>query len=65
MIRRLSLDVAEPEQLERMATAARPLGMAGGKSSFQLLRETFFDTPDRKLGERRMTLRLRNEEREV
>jgi polyphosphate kinase len=61
MIRRLTLPIGTSEQLERVATTSRPLGLRGGKRSFHLVRETLFDTPDRQLGERRMTLRLRME----
>lgn len=60
MIRRLSLPIAGTQDLERMAMASRPLGLVGGQRSFQLLRETIFDTPDGHLREARMTLRLRS-----
>ncbi|MEJ2207046.1 MAG: polyphosphate kinase 1 [Gemmatimonadota bacterium] len=59
MSRRLNLPVDDEQLLERLATAPRPLGMSGGTPHYQLLRETFFDTADGLLRDRRMTLRTR------
>ena len=61
MGRRLSFPVASEELLEAMASSSRPLGMSAGRAEYRLLRETYFDTPDGALRERRMTLRLRLE----
>jgi len=57
--RSLSFPVPSEEILEAMASAARPLGMRAGQAEYRLLRETYFDTPDGTLRERRMTLCLR------
>jgi polyphosphate kinase len=59
MTRRLNLPVSDEELLEKLATSPRPLGMAGGVHQYQILRETFFDTSDSLLRDRRMTLRAR------
>ncbi len=56
-MRRLSVQVSDEEVLEALGTARRPLGLSGGRSTFQLLRETLFDTTDRRLAENGMTLR--------
>jgi polyphosphate kinase len=57
--RRLSFPVASEDLLEAMASTTRPVGMRAGQTGYRLLRETYFDTPDGVLRERRMTLRLR------
>ncbi len=59
MGRRLSFPVASDELLEAMASDSRPLGMSAGRAEYRLLRETYFDTLDGALRERRMTLCLR------
>ncbi|HSG08739.1 MAG TPA: polyphosphate kinase 1 [Longimicrobiales bacterium] len=58
MRRRLSLRVASETLLERVAASPRALGMRTGRTSYEVLRETYFDTSDRALRDRRMTLRL-------
>jgi len=57
--RRLSFPVASDALLEAMASASRPLGMSAARPGYRLLRETYFDTHDGALRERRMSLRLR------
>jgi polyphosphate kinase len=59
MTRRLNLPVDDEQLLERLASAPRPLGMAGGAHHYQVLRETFYDTSDGLLRDRRMALRTR------
>ena len=61
MSRRLNLPVRDVALLERLAASKRLAGMFAGKPTFQLLRQTYFDTPDGLLAERGMTLRLRME----
>jgi polyphosphate kinase len=56
--RRLSLPVKTEELLEQLAAAKRPLGLRGSASTFQLLRETYYDTSNKALRDRRMALRL-------
>jgi polyphosphate kinase len=61
MIRRLNVPVPNESTIARLAAARRPLGMAAASPAFQVVRETYFDTPDGALKDRRMTLRLRAE----
>ena len=63
MNRRLNLPVQDIAVLEQLAASRRLGGMLVGKSTFLLLRKTYFDTPDGLLRERGMTLRLRMEAR--
>jgi hypothetical protein len=59
MSRRISLPVPDDGALDEIACAKRPLGMYPGRVIHELLRETWFDTSDESLRERRLTLRLR------
>lgn len=59
MTRRLTLCVPSVTALERLAAEARPGGASAGPPEVRLLRDTYFDTSDGALRERRMTLRLR------
>ena len=61
MSRRLNLPVQDIALLEQLAASRRLGGMFAGKSTYTLLRKTYFDTPDGALAERDMTLRLRME----
>ena len=61
MIRRLNAPVPDDAALARVAGARRPLGMITRRPVYQLLRETYFDTPDGALEGQRMSLRLRLE----
>ena len=61
MSRRLNLPVPDIALLEQLAASRRLGGMFAGKSTFLLLRKTYFDTPDGLLRERDMTLLLRVE----
>ena len=61
MSRRLNLPVQDIALLEQLAASRRLGGMFAGKSTFLLLRKTYFDTPGGLLRERGMTLRLRME----
>jgi polyphosphate kinase len=61
MIRRLNVPVSDEGALARLALARRPLGLRASRSTFQVARETYFDTVDGALKDRRMTLRLRAE----
>jgi len=63
MSRRLNIPVADVQALEHIATTKRPARMSAGRPTYQLLRETFFDTPDGILRDNRITLRLRVEAR--
>ncbi len=59
MSRRLNVPVHDEATFARLAAARRPLGMRAGRATYQVLRDTYFDTADGALRERRMTLRLR------
>jgi polyphosphate kinase len=59
--RRLNVPAGDEGALARLAAARHPLGMRASSSTFQVSRETFFDTTDGALRDRRMTLRLRVE----
>ena len=63
MIRRLSLPVEHEAVFARLGTSRRPLGMLTTRPTFQLLRETYFDTNDGALRDQKMTLCLRAEAR--
>lgn len=58
MRRRLTLHVASEHLLDRIATHPRALGLPAAKTTFEVLREMYFDAPDGTLRDRRMTLRL-------
>lgn len=58
MRRRLTLHVASEDLLDRIATHPRALGLPTAKTTFEVLREMYFDAPDGTLRDRRMTLRL-------
>jgi polyphosphate kinase len=57
--RRLNFAVADEATFHELAAVRRPFGMAATRPTFHLLRETYFDTLDGVLAERRMTLALR------
>ncbi len=59
MIRRATFTAPDPRTLERLAVASRVLGLPAGKPTHALLRDTFFDTTDGVLRDRRVTLRVR------
>jgi polyphosphate kinase len=59
--RRLNFAVADEAVFSQLTASRRPLGMAATRPTFQLLRETYFDTVDGALSERRMALTLRLE----
>ena len=61
MSRRLNIPIPDALTLEAMAGAKRTARMSGGQSTYQLLRETFFDTPEGTLRENQVTLCLRAE----
>jgi len=61
--RRLNIPIPDALTLEAMAGAKRTARMSGCQSTYQLLRETFFDTPEGTLRENQITLRLRAEAR--
>jgi polyphosphate kinase len=63
MIRRLNLPAPEFAEFAALTDKRRPLGMVATKSSYQLLRETYFDTFDHALAAHNMTLRVRSEVR--
>ncbi len=63
MIRRLNVRVADVARFAELTAKRRPLGMTSGRSTYHLLRETYFDTADGTLADRGMTLRLRAEAR--
>ena len=46
MSRRLNIPIPDALTLEAMAGAKRTARMSGCQSTYQLLRETFFDTPE-------------------
>ncbi|MEQ1856003.1 MAG: polyphosphate kinase 1 [Longimicrobiales bacterium] len=59
MTRRLNFAVADEAAFLQLAASRRPFGMAATPPAYHLLRETYFDTVDGALSERRMTLALR------
>jgi polyphosphate kinase len=59
--RRLNFAVEDEARFAQFAMTRRPLGMAATRSSYHLLRETYFETADGALAERRMTLSVRLE----
>ena len=61
MTRRLNVPAADEAAFARVAGARRPLGMRPGRAVYQVIRDTYFDTSDGALRERRMTLRVRTE----
>ena len=63
MIRRLNMPVADATRFAELSGKRRLLGVSTSPPSYQLLRETYFDTSDGTLAERGMTLRLRSEAR--
>jgi polyphosphate kinase len=63
VIRRLNLPVQNQATFTDLTERRRILGMLPTKPTYQLLRETFFDTQDGALRDRAMTLRLRSEAR--
>jgi len=63
MIRRLNVPVVDAAGFAALTEKRRPLGMTGTKPAFHLLRETYFDSSDRALAEKGMTLRVRSEVR--
>lgn len=63
MIRRLNAPVPDVARFTTMVMKRRPLGMIATAPTYQLLRETYFDTADGLLAAKGMTLRLRSEAR--
>ncbi len=63
MIRRLNVPVVDEASFAELTSRRRPVGMSATKPSYQLLRETYFDTSDGVLAAQGMTLRLRSEAR--
>jgi len=63
MSRHLNVPVTDEGAFARLDAARRPIGMMASRPSFQILRETYFDTSEGALAERRMVLRLRAEAR--
>lgn len=63
MIRRLNVPVSDVARFAELTSKRRPLGMNASKPTWQLLRETYFDTSDGALEARGMTLRVRAEAR--
>jgi polyphosphate kinase len=61
MTRYLNAPVTDEGAFARLATARRPLGMMASRPTYQLLRETYFDTSDGALAAEGMLLRLRME----
>ena len=59
MSRRLNILVPDVLTLEAMTRNKRTARMLSGSATYQLLRETFYDTPEGTLRESRVTLRLR------
>ena len=59
MIRRLNSPVADEAVFAQLARSTRPLGMRPTRPTYRLLRETYFDTREGTLRDRRMTLCLR------
>ncbi|MDH3271246.1 MAG: polyphosphate kinase 1 [Gemmatimonadota bacterium] len=63
MIRRLNAAVPDAARFLALTEKSRPLGMWSTKPSYQLLRDTYFDTADGALHDREMSLRIRSEAR--
>ena len=63
MSRRLNLPVSDEAVFAELTEKRRPLGMGATHPTYQLLRETYFDTSDRVLRDHGMTLRIRSEVR--
>ena len=63
MIRRLNVPVPDVARFTSLTAKRRLLGMSSTRPTYQLLRETYFDTSDGTLADRGMTLRLRSEAR--
>ena len=63
MIRRLNLPVPDEAVFTDLVERRRILGMNPTRPTYQLLRETYFDTTDGALRARGMTLRIRSEAR--
>ena len=63
MTRRLNAPVPDVARFTGMVDRRKPLGMTATAPSYQLLRETYFDTTDGVLAEKGLTLRLRSEAR--
>lgn len=61
MIRRLNLTVPDEAVFAALTSKRHPLGMRATAPTFQLVRETYFDTTDGALRQRRMRLLLRTE----
>jgi polyphosphate kinase len=61
MSRRLNVPLSDEGALARLSLAKHPLGMRASRPTFQVVRETYFDTADGALKDRRMALRLRAE----
>jgi len=63
MIRRLNLPVPDVAVFAELTEKRHSLGMRATRPTYQLLRETYFDTTRGALRERGMTLRIRSEAR--
>jgi hypothetical protein len=63
MIRRLNAPVVDIARFAELTGKRRPLGMLAAGTTYQLLRETYFDSADGALSGRGMTLKLRAEAR--
>ena len=61
MIRTLNLPITDEAVFAALTARRHPLGMRASKPTYQLVRETYFDTDDGALQDRRMTLRIRRE----
>ena len=58
MIRRLNAPVVDIARFAELTGKRRPLGMLAAGTTYQLLRETYFDSADGALSGRGMTLKL-------
>jgi polyphosphate kinase len=63
MIRRLNVPVPDVARFAELAHMRRPLGMGATQPTYQLLRETYFDTSDGALHGHGVTLCVRSEAR--
>lgn len=63
MIRRLNMPIPDLARLSELSEKRRPLGMFSTRPTYQLLRETYYDTTDGALDERDIVLRVRSEAR--
>lgn len=61
MTRYLNVPAVHEESFARLGAARRPLGMVASRPTYQVLRETYFDTSEDALAAERMVLRLRVE----